>query len=235
MGAPRKKCQTPIKESTWTIEFNVRRTEHDYYRHRKSDKRSTHHLRVRRSTEYFICVIFITALVRTSSRFHPKWRNLWNPDHESIFNKKGSSSAKRNATIYKSMAQGVPAEFTWTISVHFEGKDESITVGDIVVIKNNKTNRNFWKLAMVETLLRRDDNMVRAAVVQVLGGKGDHFQRLRRPYPTEVRANERPNNISRNNDHNASNEEVLAETSRNRPRREAAVIGELKRIYADVT
>ena len=68
LGAPRKKCQTPIKESTWTIEFNVRRTEHDYYRDLKSDKRSTHHLRVRRSTEYFICVIFITALVRTSSR-----------------------------------------------------------------------------------------------------------------------------------------------------------------------
>ena len=81
--------------------------------------------------------------------------------------------------------------------------------------------------------------MVRAAVVKVVGGKGDQLQRLRRPIqhliPIEVRANERPDSISRNNDHNASNEEVLAETSRNRPRREAAVIGELKRIYADAS
>ena len=119
------------------------------------------------------------------------------------------------------------------------GKNESITVGDIVIIKNDKTNRNFWKLAMVETLLRGDDNMVRAAVVKVVGGKGDQLQRLRRPIqhliPIEVRANERPDSISRNNDHNASNEEVLAETSRNRPRREAAVIGESKRIYADAS
>ena len=72
LGAPRKKCQTSSKESTWTIEFNVRRTEHDYYKDRKSDKRSTHHLRVRRSKEYFVRLISITALVRTSSRFHPK-------------------------------------------------------------------------------------------------------------------------------------------------------------------
>ena len=82
---------------------------------------------------------------------------------------------------------------------------------------------------MVENLLRGDDNMVRAAVVKVVSGKGDQLQRLRRPMqnliPIEVRANERPDSISRNNDHNASNEEV-------RPRREAAVIGELKRISA---
>mgnify|MGYP002804391833 CR=1 FL=1 len=82
-------------------------------------------------------------------------------------------------------------------------RSESITVGDIVIIKNDKTNRNFWKLAMVENLLRGDDNMVRAAVVKVVGRKGNQLQRLRRPIqhliPIEVRANERPDSISRNN------------------------------------
>jgi hypothetical protein len=34
LGAPRKKCQTPPKEGTRTIELNLRRTEHDYYRNR---------------------------------------------------------------------------------------------------------------------------------------------------------------------------------------------------------
>ena len=55
-----------------------------------------------------------------------------------------------------------------------------ISVGDIVIIKNDKTNRNFWKLAMVENLLLGEDNMARAAVLKVVGGKGDQIQRLRR-------------------------------------------------------
>lgn len=34
---------------------------------------------------------------------------------------------------------------------------------------------------MVENRLRADDDMVRAAVVRVVGGKGGQLQRLRRP------------------------------------------------------
>ena len=118
-----------------------------------------------------------------------------------------------------------------------KGKNGSISVGDIVIIKNDKTNRNFWKLAMVENLLRGEDNMVRAAVVKVVGGKGDQLQRLRRPIqhliPIEVRAEERQDSNVRDDDRNESNEEAVPEASQKRPRREAAVIGELKRIYGD--
>ena len=79
---------------------------------------------------------------------------------------------------------------------------------------------------MVKTLLRGDDSMVRAAFVKVVGGEGDQLQRLRRPIqhliPIEVRANERPDSISRNS---------TGGSTCNRPRREATVIGELKVIY----
>ncbi len=111
LGAPRKKCQTPPKEGTWTVELKLRRTEHDYYRNRKSYKRLTYHLRVPRSREYFVRVIPITTVIRTSSYFNAKRRSLQSPEYESIFNIKGSSSAKRYSTIYKSMAQRVSVEF----------------------------------------------------------------------------------------------------------------------------
>ena len=116
--------------------------------------------------------------------------------------------------------------------------DVSISAGDIVIIKNDKTNRNFWKLAMVESLLQGDDNTVRAAVVRVVGGKGDQSQRLRRPVqhliPIEVRAEERQESNMRIDDCSESNEETVTEEGRNRPpRRQAAIIGELKRAYSD--
>ena len=50
-----------------------------------------------------------------------------------------------------------------------KGKNNSISVEDIVIIKNDKTNCNFWKLAMVENLLRGDDDLVRVAVVKSRG------------------------------------------------------------------
>ena len=38
-----------------------------------------------------------------------------------------------------------------------KGRNDSISVGDIVIVKDDKTNLNFWKLAMVESLSRGDD------------------------------------------------------------------------------
>ena len=102
-------------------------------------------------------------------------------------------------------------------------KNDSISVGGIVIIKNGKTYRNFWKLAMIENLLRVDDAMVRAAVVGVVGGKADQLQRLPRPIqhltPIEVRAEERQDSNVLNHGCNESNEEAVPEGGRNRPRR----------------
>ena len=62
-----------------------------------------------------------------------------------------------------------------------KGRNDCISVGDIVIVKDDKTNCNFWKLHMVESLLWGGDDIVRLAVVKVVDGKGNQLQRLRRP------------------------------------------------------
>ena len=51
------------------------------------------------------------------------------------------------------------------ISSNRKGAD--IVVGDVVILKNDSTNRMFWKLAKVELLLTRKDGIVRAALIKV--------------------------------------------------------------------
>ena len=58
---------------------------------------------------------------------------------------------------------------------------EIISVGDIVVLKNESTARIFWKLAKVEELITSKDNIVRSsAKVGVLNEANKKIQ-LRRP------------------------------------------------------
>jgi uncharacterized Zn finger protein len=54
-------------------------------------------------------------------------------------------------------------------------KTEQLKEGDIVIVKNDKTNRNFWRLGKIEELISGDDRMVRAANVRVSieNGKSD--------------------------------------------------------------
>ena len=66
-----------------------------------------------------------------------------------------------------------------------------IALGDIVIIRNDQTKRNFWKLAKVEQLLRGEDGVPRAAVVRVFRENSNNSQLLRRSIqhliPIEVR------------------------------------------------
>ena len=66
-----------------------------------------------------------------------------------------------------------------------------ITVGDVVIVQDEKTNRNFWKLAKVEELLPGDDGVVRAAVIKTCFNNAFRPQLLHRPgkhlIPLEVR------------------------------------------------
>jgi hypothetical protein len=57
---------------------------------------------------------------------------------------------------------------------------EIISVGDIVVLKNESTARIFWKLTKVEELITSKDNIVRSAKVGVLNEVNKKIQ-LRRP------------------------------------------------------
>lgn len=56
------------------------------------------------------------------------------------------------------------------------GKGADIAIGDVVILKNDTSNRMFWKLAKVEELLPAKDGSIRAAIVKV--SNADHNPRL---------------------------------------------------------
>ena len=46
-------------------------------------------------------------------------------------------------------------------------KGVDIAIRDVVILKNNTSNRMFWKLAKVEELLPGKDGNIRAAIIKV--------------------------------------------------------------------
>ena len=107
-----------------------------------------------------------------------------------------------------------------------------ISVGDVVILKNDSTKRLFWRLAIVQELLTGDDGKVRAAVIKVTDDQ-NKLRLLRRSIqhliPIEVRdcdeVSTTPISTSSNNDP-VSTKEVATMT---RSRRQAAVVGEVSR------
>ena len=145
-----------------------------------------------------------------------------------------------------------------SLSVKKGGRD-SVKVGDIVVLKNDTTKRMFWKVAIVSELLLGTDNKIRAAVVKVMDPRGGHNM-LRRSikhlYPIEVRQEEgfqsrhddvssvpqsrqgdvssipQADGVSSPRGHNDQNSDLVSDTLTQRPRRQAAIIGEqIRRNY----
>ena len=64
-------------------------------------------------------------------------------------------------------------------AIHSKSED-SIKVGDIVVLKNDSSPRVFWKLARVMELIRSKDNEIRAAKIRVVNSEGKKVTDLRR-------------------------------------------------------
>ncbi|CAB4016102.1 Hypothetical predicted protein [Paramuricea clavata] len=113
-------------------------------------------------------------------------------------------------------------------------RNPEIALGDIVIIRNDQTKRNFWKLAKVEQLLRGEDGVPRAAVVRVLRENSNNSQLLRRSIqhliPIEVRHESETDGL-KNADQESeetANAQVLRPTER--PQRNAAITGQLKRL-----
>ena len=102
---------------------------------------------------------------------------------------------------------------------------DCISVGDVVILKKDFTPRGFWKLAKVEQLIMESDRRVRAAVVKVARSNNKRPVYLRRVIqhlvPLEVGIGVQPDEVN-----GASNSE---EIDRKCERRNAAVIGEMKR------
>ena len=68
---------------------------------------------------------------------------------------------------------------------------QEISVGDIVLLKNDSTNRIHWKIARVEELLPAADGKVHAAIVKVGNSnkRPTHFQRvIQNLIPIEVKS-----------------------------------------------
>ena len=116
------------------------------------------------------------------------------------------------------------------------GKEASqIRVGDVVVIEEDEVPRHRWNLGVVVELLERSDGYVRGAKVKV--GKTENI--IRRPvnrlYPTEVRwSDAREQNLSHTKD--TINDKINRQGNSKRairPRRDAAVAGELRRRLTD--
>ena len=102
---------------------------------------------------------------------------------------------------------------------------QEISVGDIVLLKNDSTNRIHWKIARVEELIPGADGKVRAAIVKV-GNSDKRPTYLRRVIqhliPIEVKSTSTNNEDTLQMATDVSNQAM-------RPRRTAAVIGEISR------
>ncbi|CAB3977862.1 Hypothetical predicted protein [Paramuricea clavata] len=72
------------------------------------------------------------------------------------------------------------------------GTRDVIVEGDIVILKNESTKRLFWKIAMVEELIRSIDGVVRSAKIRVLNSETRKPIIIRRPIqhliPLEIRS-----------------------------------------------
>ena len=105
-----------------------------------------------------------------------------------------------------------------------------ITVGDIVIVQNDKTKQNFWKLAKVEELMPGEDGVVRAAVIKTCSDNANRFQLLRRSVkyliPLEVRSSLPLVDESNPTLKTKENVEILPRPAQTR--RDAAIAGQLR-------
>ena len=114
------------------------------------------------------------------------------------------------------------------------GNRSPITVGDIVILKNDSTSRAFWKLGKVEQLIPGRDGKVRSAIIKVSSNNGK-TQLLKRVIqhlvPIEVRAESNNSQVQRPPSTQLQEPQPSghSNSTNQRPRRNAAIQGELSR------
>ena len=105
-----------------------------------------------------------------------------------------------------------------------------IAVGDIVIVQNEKTRRNFWRLAKIEELLRGEDGVVRTAVIKTCSDNTNHSQLLRRSVkhliPLEVKSS--ASVVDESDPAQNSPKEIQDLPQQGRTRRDAAIAGQLR-------
>ena len=114
------------------------------------------------------------------------------------------------------------------------GKDQPhISVGDMVILKNENTKCCFWKTCKVVELIQGRDNVVRAAKIRVHTEKGTTIlsRPLRLLIPLEISC-AAAEILTVENPGKSGKDMVNSGTGSNvnyRPRRNAAIIGEIRR------
>ena len=81
-------------------------------------------------------------------------------------------------------------------------KGSTIVVGDMVIVKYDKVKKYFWKLAIVEQLIKGKDGHVQAAVFKVGQSNSSRMgvtikRSIKHLYPIEVKADDTKMNLMR--------------------------------------
>lgn len=113
----------------------------------------------------------------------------------SCTNKSLTKRARYQNRILKSFTDQWKKEYLLSIRESSRSESiqrESLSVGDVVILKDANQPRTFWKLARIETLLPGKDNVIRSVMVKVLSNDKKKTTLLRRPIqhlvPLEIRS-----------------------------------------------
>ena len=96
-----------------------------------------------------------------------------------------------------------------------------ISVGDVVLIEEDKVSRFCWRIRLVERMIYGKDGSARGAVVRVSKTRKEIWRPVNKLHPTESIENKKK-------EMNDASETIV---TWNRLRREAAVIGGIKRRF----
>ena len=105
-------------------------------------------------------------------------------------------------------------------------KETALSIGELVIVNNEQTKRSFWKIGKIIELFPSKDGKVRSVKLKVATDNGTTI--LVRPLqylvPLEIEACEETCTVEQ-----SRNEENIDHAATTRPRRTAALIGELVR------
>ncbi|VDI51706.1 Hypothetical predicted protein [Mytilus galloprovincialis] len=93
---------------------------------------------------------------------------------------------------------------------------QTIQVGDVVQVQDDKLPKNRWNIAVVDELITGNDGFTRAAIIRTSAGRTS--RPIVKLYPLEIRTN--INNLDDKNDDTSNSTERL---TRVLPKREASV------------
>ena len=154
-----------------------------------------------------------------------------------------SKRAKYHFRLLWDFSKRWKGEYLYCLMETFRSKQNptapSISVGDLVILRNDNTKRSFWKVCRVKELLKDRDGNIRTARIMVPTDKGkvQFIRPLKYLVPIEVSSKQSINSQTFANPiaapaRTATGQACASEAQKaplTRPRRNAAVVGEVVR------